>query len=134
MGNHHEQSLRRGGSFELTLERLTKVFQAADGHEVAAVDHLSLRVTAGTFLTWRPVGLQQDHDAPDDRRPGARHRARSVGGRPSPTSPEPPQHRLVFQSYALFPPPLGVRRVAYPQVKKRARPSDARWTGLGLLD
>ena len=122
MTNHHEQSLRRGGSFELTLERLTKVFQAADGHEVAAVDHLSLRVTAGTFLTLcGPSGC------------GKTTTLRMIAGLETPTSGEiylagqaiahiPPNRRnigLVFQSYALFPHLTVFDNVAYPlQVKK----------------
>ena len=124
MANHHEQSLRRGGSFELTLERLTKVFQAADGHEVAAVDHLSLRVTAGTFLTLcGPSGC------------GKTTTLRMIAGLETPTSGEiylagqaiariPPNRRnigLVFQSYALFPHLTVFDNVAYPlQVKKEA--------------
>jgi iron(III) transport system ATP-binding protein len=124
MATHHEQSLRRGGSFELTLERLTKVFRAADGHEVAAVDHLSLHVAAGTFLTLcGPSGC------------GKTTTLRMIAGLETPTSGEiylagqaiahiPPHRRnvgLVFQSYALFPHLTVFDNVAYPlQVKKEA--------------
>jgi iron(III) transport system ATP-binding protein len=124
MTTHHEQSLRRGGSFELTLVGLTKVFPAADGHEVAAVDHLSLRVTAGTFLTLcGPSGC------------GKTTTLRMIAGLEAPTSGEiylagqaiariQPNRRnigLVFQSYALFPHLTVFDNVAYPlQVKKEA--------------
>ena len=140
MANYHEQSLRRGGSFELTLERLTKVFQAADGHEVAAVDHLSLRVTAGTFLTLcGPSGC------------GKTTTLRMIAGLETPTSGEiylagqaiariPPNRRnigLVFQSYALFPHLPVFDNVAYPlQVKKQAAAAIRRDVDevLGLLE
>jgi iron(III) transport system ATP-binding protein len=124
MTNLHEQSLRRGGSFELTLENLTKVFRAADGHEVAAVDHLSLRVAAGSFLTLcGPSGC------------GKTTTLRMIAGLETPSSGEihlagqaltrvPPNRRnigLVFQSYALFPHLTVFDNVAYPlQVKKQA--------------
>jgi iron(III) transport system ATP-binding protein len=124
MGNHHEQSLRRGGSFELTLEGLTKRFPAADGHEVAAVDRLSLRVAAGTFLTLcGPSGC------------GKTTTLRMIAGLETPTTGEiylagqaiahiPPNRRnigLVFQSYALFPHLTVFDNVAYPlQVKREA--------------
>ena len=124
MANTHEQSLRRGGSFELTLEGLTKIFRAADGHEVAAVDRLSLRVAAGSFLTLcGPSGC------------GKTTTLRMIAGLDTPTAGEillagesitriPPNRRhigLVFQSYALFPHLTVFDNVAYPlQVKKEA--------------
>lgn len=124
MTNQHEQSLRRGGSFELTLENLTKVFPGADGPGVAAVDRLSLTVAAGTFLTLcGPSGC------------GKTTTLRMIAGLETPTSGEiclagqpltriPPNRRhigLVFQSYALFPHLTVFDNVAYPlQVKKES--------------
>jgi iron(III) transport system ATP-binding protein len=124
MTNQHEQSLRRGGSFELILENLTKVFPGADGPGVAAVDRLSLTVAAGTFLTLcGPSGC------------GKTTTLRMIAGLETPTSGEiclagqpltriPPNRRhigLVFQSYALFPHLTVFDNVAYPlQVKKES--------------
>ena len=140
MATHHEQSLHRGGSFELALEGLTKLFRSPDGHEVPAVDHLSLRVKAGTFLTLcGPSGC------------GKTTTLRMIAGLETPTSGEihlagqaiagiPPNRRnigLVFQSYALFPHLTVFDNVAYPlQVKREAAAVIRREVdeALGLLE
>jgi iron(III) transport system ATP-binding protein len=125
MTNPHGQSvLHRGGSFELVLENLTKKFPGAVEHQVAAVDHLSLTVKAGSFLTLcGPSGC------------GKTTTLRMIAGLETPTSGEiylagqaisrvPPNRRnvgLVFQSYALFPHLTVFDNVAYPlQVKKES--------------
>ena len=81
----------------------------------------------------RPVGLRQDHQPADDRRPRGHHRrarSRSATGSSTTSPPKDRDIAMVFQSYALYPHMsvydnlafgLKLRKVAKKEIDRRVK-------------